>query len=153
MPADHPTTIEPLSDHPLALPIAAQWIWETWGTKTLDQTIELLNQPKDCPPTLVALAGTRPVGVLGFGRWRRTDETVDSLWINSLFVIEDERSRRLGSRLLATAVESASSFAEELNVFTDIPIWYERRGWATIEESNDGSVLRRPLAQSPAPRT
>jgi GNAT superfamily N-acetyltransferase len=146
MPANSPVVIEPLSDHPLALPIAAHWIWETWGTKTLDQTIELLDQPKDCPPTLVALTDKRPVGVLGFGRWRPPDEVVDSLWINSLFVIEGERSRGLGSQLLASAIESASLFADELNVFTDIPIWYERRGWETMEKSEDGSVLRRRLA-------
>ena len=148
MPVDNRATIEQLSDHPSALPIAARWIWETWGTKTLEQTIELLDQPSDCPPTLIAVIDKKPVGVLGFGRWRRPDEAVDSLWINSLFVIEGERSRRLGSQLLATAVESASSFADELNVFTDIPSWYERRGWVTIDESDDGSVLRCPLAQS-----
>ncbi len=152
MPADNPPTIVPLSDHPLALPIAGQWIWETWPTKTLDQTMELLDQPRHCPPNLIALIDKRPVGVLGFGRWRQPDETVDSLWINSLYVIEDERSRRLGSRLLATAVESASSFADELNVLTDIPIWYERRGWVTIEVADEGSVLRRPLTQPAAPR-
>jgi GNAT superfamily N-acetyltransferase len=152
MPTDSPTSIEPLSDHPLALRIAAQWIWETWPTKTLDQTIELLDQPKHCPPTLIALIGKKPVGVLGFGRWRKPDETADSLWINSLYVIEDERSRRLGSLLLATAVESASAFADELKVLTDIPIWYERRGWATIEVADEGSVLRRSLAQASTPR-
>jgi GNAT superfamily N-acetyltransferase len=151
MPADNPATIEPLSDHPLLLPIAAQWIWETWGAKTLDQTMRLLDQPKDCPPTLVALIDQRPVGVIGFGRWRRPDETIDSLWINSLFVVEDERSRRLGSRLLATAVEAASPFADELNVFTDIPIWYERRGWTTTGEGSGGSILQHPLGQTAAP--
>jgi hypothetical protein len=145
MPADKPATIEPLSKYPLALPIVAQWIWETWGTKTLDQTIELLDQPKDCPPTLVALIDRSPVGVLGFGRWRRPNEVVDSLWINSLFVIEGERSRRLGSDLLASAIVSASSFADELYVLTDIPIWYECRGWEPIEKSDAGSVLRRRL--------
>lgn len=152
MPSDSPATIEPLSDHPLALRIAAQWIWETWPTKTLNETIELLDQPKDCPPALIALIDERPVGVLGFGRWRQPDETADSLWINSLYVIEDERSRRLGSRLLATAVESASAFADELNVLTDIPIWYERRGWETIEVADEGSVLRRSVAQATTPR-
>jgi GNAT superfamily N-acetyltransferase len=146
MPVNSPVVIEPLSDHPLALPIAAQWIWENWGTRTLDQTIVLLDQPKDCPSNLLALIDRKPVGVLGFGRWRRPDEPVDSLWINSLFVIEEERSRRVGSQLLATAVGSASSFADELYVFTDIPTWYERRGWATIEEEDDGSVLRLRLA-------
>ncbi len=136
----------------MALRIAAQWISDTWPTKTLDQTIELLDQPKHCPPNLIALIDKRPVGVLGFGRWRKPDETVDSLWINSLYVIEDERSRRLGSRLLATAVESASAFADELKVLTDIPIWYERRGWVTIEVADEGSVLRRSLAQASTPR-
>lgn len=151
MPADDPTTIEQLSDHPLALPIAARWIWETWGTKTLDETIDLLDQPKDCPPTLIALIDMKPVGVLGFGRWRRPDEAVESLWINSLFVIEGERSRRLGSQLLASAVESASAFADELYVFTDIPNWYRRRGWQIIEEGDGGSVLRRSLAEPASP--
>jgi GNAT superfamily N-acetyltransferase len=146
MPAEDAVAIEPLSDHPLVLPIAAQWIWENWGTRTLDQTIELLDQPPDCPPSLVALIDKRPVGVLGFGRWRRPDEAVDPLWINSLFVIEEERSRRVGSQLLATAVGSASSIADDLYVFTDIPIWYERRGWTSIEEEDDGSVLRLRLA-------
>ena len=152
MPTDSRTSIEPLSNHPLALRTAAQWIWETWPTTTLNQTIELLDQPKHCPPTLIALVDKRPVGVLGFGRWRKPDETEDSLWINSLYVIEDERSRKLGSRLLATAVESASAFADELKVLTDIPIWYERRGWVTIEVADEGSVLRRSLAHSSAPR-
>lgn len=152
MPPDSPTTIEPLSNHPLALPIAARWIWETWGTKTLDETVELLDRPEDCPPSLIAMIDSRPVGVLGFGRWRRPDRPVDSLWINSLFVVEAERSRRLGSRLLGTAVESASSFADELFVLTDIPIWYERRGWTTIEQDDNGSVLRCPLARPAASR-
>jgi GNAT superfamily N-acetyltransferase len=146
MPAEDTVTIEPLADHPLVLPIAAQWIWENWGTRTLDQTTELLDEPKDCPPSLVALIDKRPVGVLGFGRWRRPDEAVDPLWINSLFVIEVERSQRVGSQLLSTAVGSASSIAGELYVFTDIPIWYERRGWTRIEEEDDGSVLRLRLA-------
>jgi GNAT superfamily N-acetyltransferase len=152
MPSDSPATIELLSDHPLALRIAARWIWESWPTKTLDETIVLLDQPKHCPPTLIALIDKRPVGVLGFGRWRHPDETADSLWINSLYVIEDERSSGLGSRLLASAVESASAFADELNVLTDIPIWYERRGWETIEVADEGSVLRRSVAQASAPR-
>jgi GNAT superfamily N-acetyltransferase len=151
MPTDSPTSIEPLSDHPLALRIAAQWIWETWPTTTLAHTIELLDQPEHCPPTLIALVDKRPVGVLGFGRWSKPDETADSLWINSLYVIEDERSRRFGSRLLAMAVESASAFADELKVLTDIPIWYERRGWEMIEVADDGSVLRRSLTQASTP--
>lgn len=144
MPADSQVTIEPLSNHPSALLIAARWIWETWGTKTLDETIELLDQPEDCPPSLMAAIDSRPVGVLGFGRWHKP---ADSLWINSLFVVADERSRGLGSQLLVTAVESASKLTDELYVLTDIPIWYERRGWVTIEHDEDGSVLRRSLAR------
>jgi GNAT superfamily N-acetyltransferase len=136
------TTIEPLSDHPSALPVVARWVWETWKSKTYEETLASLDNPAKCPPTLVALVAGRPVGVIGFGRFRRAEDTVETLWINALYVVEVERSRGLGSRLLVAAVDIADSWADQLYVYTDLPTWYEHRGWTVIDSTDGGSVLR-----------
>jgi len=146
MPANPDTTIEPLSDHPSVLPVVARWVWETWGSKTYEETVASLDDPEDCPPTLIALATGQPVGVVGFGRFRRADDTVETLWINALYVIEAERSRGLGSRLVSAAIDLAGSWVEELYVYTDVPAWYEHRGWTVIESTDGDSVLRRRLS-------
>ena len=145
MPAEPHRMIEPLSDHPAALPAAARWVWETWGSKTYEETVASLDDPENCPPTLIALTSGEPVGVIGFGRFRRADDTVETLWINALYVVEAERSRGLGSQLLSAAVGLADPWTDRLYVYTDVPTWYEHRGWAVIE-SDDGSVLRTALA-------
>ena len=141
-------TIEQLSDHPSALPLVARWVWETWPTKTYEQTVESLDDPERCPPTLIAVTVRQPVGVISFGRYRRADDSVDTLWINSLYVLEEARSGGLGSRLLTAAVDSAGSVADELYVYTDIAPWYERRGWTVIESTDVNSVLHRGLAHT-----
>jgi len=146
MGTNSPATIEPLSDHPSALPVVARWVWETWGSKTYEETVASLDDPEDCPPTLIAVAGGRPVGVVGFGRFRRVDEPVETLWINALYVVEAERSRGLGSRLVSAAIDLAGSWVEELHVYTDVPTWYEHRGWTVIESSDGDSVLRHRLS-------
>ena len=137
------TTIEPLSDLLSALPVVARWVWETWNSKTYEETLASLDSPAKCPPTLVALVAGRPVGVIGFGRFRRAEDTVETLWINALYVVEEERSRGLGSRLLSAAFDIADSWADELYVYTDVPTWYEHRGWTAIDSTDGGSVLRR----------
>ena len=142
MGTNSPAIIGPLSDHPSALPVVARWVWETWGTKTYEETVASLDDPEDCPPTLIALASGRPVGVVGFGRFRRADDTVETLWINALYVAEAERSRGLGSQLLSAAIDLAGSWVEELYVYTDVPTWYEHRGWTIIESTDGDSVLR-----------
>jgi len=146
MSAETHTTIEPLSDHPFALPVVARWVWQTWGSKTYEETAASLDAPENCPPTLIAVASGRPVGVVGFGRFRRADDTVETLWINALYVAEAERSRGLGSQLLSAAIGLAGSWAKELYVYTDVPTWYEHRGWTDIESTDGGTVLSRSVS-------
>ncbi|MGB5187030.1 MAG: GNAT family N-acetyltransferase [Acidimicrobiia bacterium] len=146
MPAESHTTIEPLSDHSSALPVVARWVWETWGSKTYEETVASLDDPENCPPTLIAVADARPVGVIGFGRFRRADDMVETLWINALYVAEAERSGGLGSQLLSAAIGLAGSWAEELYVYTDVPTWYEHRGWIVIDSTDGGTVLSRSLS-------
>ncbi len=139
-------TIQRLADHPSALPVAARWIWETWGTKTLAETIESLDDPENCPPTLVAMLGGRPVGVVGLSRFLRVGDTDETLWINAMYVVEVERSHGAGSLLLAAAVESAAPMADRLFVYTDVPEWYQQRGWSVVEREDHNVVLSRELS-------
>jgi GNAT superfamily N-acetyltransferase len=148
MSAEPHTTIEPLSDHPSALPVVARWVWQTWGSKTYEETVASLDDPENCPPTFVAVASDRTVGVVGFRRFRRADDTVETLWINALYVAEAERSRGLGSQLLSAAIDLAGSWVEELYVYTDVPTWYEHRGWTVIESTGGDSVLRCRLSRA-----
>lgn len=142
MSVEHPASIEPLSDYPSALPIAARWVWETWPSKTYDETLASLDNPENCPPTLIAIhAGRQPVGVLGFGRFRRAEDATATLWINVLYVAKEQRSRGIGSRLLVAAIDHAQPWTESLYVYTDVPGWYENRGWAAIEATDGGTVL------------
>jgi GNAT superfamily N-acetyltransferase len=148
MPARPHSTIERLSDYPDVLPVIARWVWETWPTKTYKQTFESLDDHDGRPSTLIAMLDQRPVGVLGFGLFRRDGDSVDTLWINALYVVEEERSRGVGSRLVAAAVETARQQADELYVFTDIAPWYERRGWTIIEVTDEDTVLCRSLQEA-----
>ncbi len=100
MPARPHSTIERLSDYPDVLPVVARWVWETWPTKTYEQTFESLDDHDARPSTLIAMLDQRPVGVLGFGLFRRDGDSVDTLWINALYVVVGERSRGLGLSLL-----------------------------------------------------
>jgi GNAT superfamily N-acetyltransferase len=133
MGTDSPATIGPLTDHPSALPVVARWVWETWGSKTYEETIASLDDPDECPPTLIALASGRPVGVVGYGRFRRVDDTVETLWINALYVLETEGCRGIGSRLLSATIELADPWTDRLYVYADVSAWYENRGWTVVE--------------------
>lgn len=145
MPAEPHPTIQRLPDSPEVLPVIARWVWATWPTKTYEQTLESLVDHDGRPSTLIAMLDQRPVGVLGFGLFRRDGDNDETLWINALYVTEEERSRGLGSRLLRAAVDTAGPLADELYVLTDIAPWYERRGWTIIETTDEGDVLRRGL--------
>ncbi len=138
-------TIEPLAEYPAALPIVARWVWETWPSKTYEQTVESLCDLEGCPPNLIAVADRTPVGVIGIGRFQRDGDTAETLWINALFVVESKRSMGIGSRLLSAAVESATSTAEALYVYTDVGPWYQDRGWTPLETTEGGTVLRLDL--------
>ena len=147
--AESQASIEPLSDHPSVSPVAARWVWVTWGSKTYDETLASLDNPENCPPTLIAInSGRQPVGVLGFGRFRRAEDATASPWINVLYVVEEQRSRGVGSRLLLAAIDHTQSWTERLYVYTDVPGWYENRGWTAIESTDDGTVLSLSLSSA-----
>ena len=134
-----------LSERPDDLQTVARWIWEEWGTRTLEETAGQLADPPGCPPTLLAVAGAAPVGVVGFRRFQRSGESVLSLWINSLYVPYIYRSQSIGTTLLAEATLRARNFETTIYVYTSATSFYLRRGWSLVEHNQDGelAVLKR----------
>jgi predicted N-acetyltransferase YhbS len=130
--------------------LVARWVWEEWkdGSRfTLEQTrAQLLGEP-DCPATLVAIDANEPLGVLGFRRFDHERLGSQLLFVNSLYVAPAARRRGVASALVAQAIIGAAAFVRTLYVYTQIPGWYEARGFTCAERNADGlhAVLLREV--------
>ncbi|MDD9936750.1 MAG: GNAT family N-acetyltransferase, partial [Myxococcales bacterium] len=130
--------IESIDAHPQHVPTVARWIWEQWrhhSGLTLEQTrVRLLEQP-DCPTPLLALDVDQPIGVLGFGRFDYQAKPPPVLFIDVLYVRRDRRGLGIGSALLSRGLASARTAADRrLHVYTDIPRFYEQRGFTLLDQ-------------------
>ena len=142
--------ILPLKERPAYREIVARWVWENWHDHsglTEEETRKRLNDPGECPETLVAEEGGAPVGVLGFQRFVRSPGEPPSLFVDVLFVPEPERGRGIGAALVREGVERARRFAPDLFVYTSQRDWYQKRGWTMLKVDPVSSlfVLSRTL--------
>jgi GNAT superfamily N-acetyltransferase len=140
-----------LSETPEHTDVVARWLWQEWGEHSgvsLEETRVRLLDPFECPPTLLALVGSEPAGVIGFRRFQRRGEPERSLFIDAIFVAEPFRGRGIGSALLNQALASARPHAAELFVYTERRDWYEARGWQPADDETSGAsaVLVYPFA-------
>jgi GNAT superfamily N-acetyltransferase len=130
--------------------LVARWVWQEWKDGsgfTLEQTrAQLLGEP-DCPATLLAIDADEPLGVLGFRRFDHERLGSQLLFVNSLYVAPAARGRGIASALVADAVIRAAALVRTLHVYTQIPGWYEARGFTCAERNADGvhAVLRREV--------
>ena len=142
--------ILPLKERPAYLEVVARWVWENWRDHsglTEEQTRKRLEDPGDCPATLVAEEAEAPVGVLGFQRFVRSPGEPPSLFVDVLFVPESERGRGIGAALVREGLERARRFAPDLYVYTSQRDWYQKRGWTVLKVDPVSSlfVLSRTL--------
>src|SRR5262245_25836302 len=111
---------------------AALWVWELWkdrSGKTLEQIrVQLLGEPH-CPDTLLAVEAEEPVGALASSRFDHPRLGPQLLFVNSLFVVPTARRRGIASALLVRALARAALTDPTLYVYTDIPAWYQARGF------------------------
>lgn len=140
--------ILPISQCERHLDTIAHWLWEEWKETsglTLEETrVQTLGR-STCPPTLVAVMGAEPVGVLAFRRAMYRGREPVLLFINSLFVRPSERRRGVGTILIAEALDRVGREDTAVYVFTHIREWYEARGFTVVEEDPETSnfILRR----------
>jgi predicted N-acetyltransferase YhbS len=143
--------ILPLEERPAYLEVVARWVWENWRDHsglTEVQTRKRLEEPGDCPATLIAEEKGAPVGVIGFQRFVRTPGEPPSLFVDVLFVPESERGRGIGAALVREGVECARRFAPDLFVYTSQRDWYQKHGWTVLKVDPQSSlfVLSRALS-------
>ena len=129
-------TIRPLTECPSHLDTVAKWIWDQWRDHSglsAAETRTRLQNPPDCPPTLVAEENGVPVGVLGFQRFVRSPGEPPSLFVDVLFVLESERGHGIGAALVREGIERARPFAQDLYVYTSQRDWYQKLGWTVLK--------------------
>jgi GNAT superfamily N-acetyltransferase len=142
-------SIARLAALPQHVALVTGWLMHEWPEPkySFDERRDRLIEPPLCPPTLLALSGNNPVGVLGFARFRRQGDEHVSLFIDALFVHPEVRGRGAGSALLREAVTLAAAYERDLFVYTSSPDWYQRRGWSPVTPADELSrvVLKRTV--------
>ena len=142
--------IRPLSECPSHLDTVSKWIFDYWHEHSglsAAETRTRLQNPADCPPTLIAEEKGVPIGVLGFQRFVRSAGEPPSLFVDVLFVPESERGRGIGTALVREGIERARPFAQDLYVYTAQRDWYRKLGWTVLKVDPVSSlfVLSRTL--------
>lgn len=130
--------VEPLADHPEAIPILARWHHAEWGWMAPDQTIddrvaqlETTARPGGIPSTVVALDGDEPVGSASLVESDMATHPELTPWLASVYVAESHRRRGIGSGLVRRIVDEAARLGvDRLWLFTpDQEALYARLGW------------------------
>ncbi|MBB6479516.1 GNAT family N-acetyltransferase [Spirochaeta isovalerica] len=98
---------------------------------------------RNIPNPLIALSGERLLGGLAFTEYPNPEKEGMALWINALFVKQENRKSGIASDLISAANEMTGSV--ELYVLTHIPLLYQKSGWTIISVEEKNSVLKAPL--------
>jgi GNAT superfamily N-acetyltransferase len=161
--------VEPLSNHPGAVPTVAEWHFSEWGHTDPGSSLEawtaaMARQARAdaVPGTQIALVGRTPVGVVCLvERDMVGSEPAAGLtpWMKGLYVIRSARRQGVGGILVRRCEAWASSLGHNaLYLYTergsDAQALYERLGWYAIDAGHyDGiavTVMQASL-QSPKP--
>ena len=166
--------IEPLSHHPDAVPVAAEWHFTEWGHTDPGGSLEawtagLARQAgaDQIPGTLIALVDGSPAGVVGLVEQDMPEyEPAAGLtpWIKGLYVIPSARRRGIGGLLVRRCEAWAASLGHRvLYLYTErgsgAQALYERLAWRAIHVGHydgiDVTVMRTSLRPAPgvAPAT
>lgn len=92
------------------------------------------------PRPILAISGGNLLGGLSFTWYPNPEVSGIALWINSVFVIEEQRNLGIGTRLIARATEVAQT--NELFVLTGVPSLYEKVGWQFVSAEKSGQILK-----------
>jgi len=157
--------VEPLSNYPQAVPVAAEWHFREWGHTDPGGSLEAwtagLAQQASAdriPGTLIALAGRTPVAVVclvpqdmpGYGPAAGLTP-----WIKGLYVVPSARRRGVSSLLTRRCEAWAASLGHEaLYLYTErgsgAQALYERLGWQSIHAGSYDGVAVTVMRTSPA---
>jgi predicted N-acetyltransferase YhbS len=130
--------IEPLADHPEALPRLAAWHHAAWGFLHPGGTVAEVEaelrghlDPGRIPVTFVALIGDAVVGSASLIAHDLPERSDLGPWLASLYVAPEHRRQGIGAALAERVVEEAVLLGiPMLYLFTfDREDYYARLGW------------------------
>ncbi|HEV2376418.1 MAG TPA: GNAT family N-acetyltransferase [Streptosporangiaceae bacterium] len=159
--------VEPLSDHPDAVPTVAEWHFTEWGHTDPGGSLETWTagmarqaSADQVPGTLVALRERTPVAVVCLvaqdmpGYWPAMGLTP---WVKGLYVVPSARRQGVGGLLMRRCEAWAASLGHTfLHLYTerDSPAQalYESLGWQTMHTGRyDGIAVTVMRASLPVP--
>ncbi len=137
-------TLVSSTDVPQLIPQFQQWVEDQWGSV---QAPAVFPGESDFPTPIFALENDKLLGGLAFTRHIKPDDDSMGVWINALYVSPDHRKRGIAASLIQIAEVEAVKFGiDELYVYTDVPIIYQKHRWEICKTVDDHTVLRRALA-------
>ena len=154
-------SIEYLADHPDAVAILAQWLFDEWGYRSPDGTIERMTEKLNkrlnrdrLPLALVAIRDAEPLGTVSLKLREVEIRPQYKHWLGTLYVHERHRSQGIGSLLVNAVAEVALRLdVDELYLYTrhrETEGLYARLGWVVVERPDirgrPAVIMKRTLA-------
>jgi GNAT superfamily N-acetyltransferase len=136
--------IEYLADHPGSVPILARWLFDEWGHRAPDGSIDgmvetlkrRLNRNR-LPLALLAIHDGQPVGTVSLKLKEVAIRPQYEHWLGTLYVHQPYRGRGIGSLLVEAAIKVAAQLGVgELYLYTRHPKTeglYAKLGWVVVE--------------------
>ncbi len=114
------------------------WIEVEWG---VIKQLATKDNDYGIPLPRLAYCDNKLVGGLSFLKEVVSDKE-NYLWVNSLYIKNEYRSRGIASSLLEDAeLISISLGFQELYAFTDKPILYKKRNWIVFDDRGKNFVM------------
>jgi GNAT superfamily N-acetyltransferase len=150
--------IEPLADHPEALPVLKAWFETEWGTYygpngpgDAAKDLSAYSNHRELPIGLVALCDDELCGIAALKPESITIRSHLSPWAAAGLVIPRYRGRGIGTQLLGAVEEVARGlgYAHIYAGTSTAPRLLERRGWQFLERvryhGDDVSIYEKAL--------
>ncbi len=136
--------VDYLADHPDVIPVIARWLFDEWGHRSPDGSVEgMVDNLQDrlqrdaLPLALLAHEDKEPIGTVSLKIREVEVRPQYEHWLGTLFVAEPRRRMGIGSLLVGAAADEARRLEiSELYLYTrrrDTERLYERLGWAEVE--------------------
>ncbi len=110
------------------------WTLEEWGESENPQPVQTEEHSGKVPSPLLAYENNLLAGGLSFINYKNPEQKGDTLWINTVYVKEKYRGRKIAQTLIQTALQICQeSGFESVYVYTDKPELYRISRWTKLE--------------------
>ena len=132
------------TDAPQLIPQFLEWIENQWGNA---QSPESLASESGFPAPIFAVENDTLLGGLAFTQHIKPDSDTLGVWINALYVAPEYRKRGIAACLIQKAEAEAQKMSiDEIYVYTDTPVIYQKQGWVVYNTIDDHTVLQKGLS-------